>query len=173
MLLNRTHKIAAVYEQICPRPRILPPFFHTQFPLSAWAMPQSFTNHERDNICFSSAIVVLLVLQQFFNCSFLIQKKVKDRGTSDLLQPTLLLSCQACLFGHTSRVKANGSEPRGRSGRTHWHQCPVDLYACPTITIIFTSYLLKLFHPLMFIYEIQVKQSSASPHQHLLFFLHY
>ena len=41
MLLNRTHKIAAVYEQICPRPRILPPFFHTQFPLSAWAIPFS------------------------------------------------------------------------------------------------------------------------------------
>ena len=41
MLLNRTHKIAAGYEQICPRPRILPPFFHTQFPLSAWAMPFS------------------------------------------------------------------------------------------------------------------------------------
>ena len=42
MLLNRTHKIAAVYEQICPRPRILPPFFHSQFPLSAWARPFSF-----------------------------------------------------------------------------------------------------------------------------------
>ena len=41
MLLNRTHKIAAVYEQICPRPRILPPFLHTQFPLSAWARPFS------------------------------------------------------------------------------------------------------------------------------------
>ena len=32
MLLNRTHKIAAVYEQICPRPRILPPFFIHNFP---------------------------------------------------------------------------------------------------------------------------------------------
>ena len=41
MLLNRTHKIAAVYVQICPRPRILPPFFHTQFPMSAWAIPFS------------------------------------------------------------------------------------------------------------------------------------
>ena len=31
MLLNRTHKIAAVYKQICPRPRILPPFFIHNF----------------------------------------------------------------------------------------------------------------------------------------------
>ena len=40
-LLIRTHKIAAVYEQICPCPRSLPPFFHTQLPLSAWARPFS------------------------------------------------------------------------------------------------------------------------------------
>ena len=32
MLINRTHKIAAVYEQICPRPHILPPFFIHNFP---------------------------------------------------------------------------------------------------------------------------------------------
>ena len=32
MLLNRTHKIAEVYEQICPRPRIWPLFFRHNFP---------------------------------------------------------------------------------------------------------------------------------------------
>ena len=38
--LKLVHALAS-YEQIWPRPRILPPFFHTQFPLSAWAMPFS------------------------------------------------------------------------------------------------------------------------------------
>ena len=32
MLLNRIYKIAAVYEQICSRPRILPPLFIHSFP---------------------------------------------------------------------------------------------------------------------------------------------
>ena len=32
MLLNRTYKIAAVYESICSRPHILPPFFMHNFP---------------------------------------------------------------------------------------------------------------------------------------------
>ena len=41
VLLNRTNKIAAVSEQICPRPLILPHFFHIQFPLSAWTRPFS------------------------------------------------------------------------------------------------------------------------------------
>ena len=130
----------------------------------------TFTNHERDNMCFYSALVVLQVFQQFIplDCSFQIQREVEDRGTSDLLQPTLLLSCQACCFGHTSRVKANGSEPRGRSSRTHWHQCPVDLYACPSITIIiilvfYASKLLRLLTLLMFIYSLNYTRLHPAP----------
>ena len=116
-------------------------------------------------MCFSLALVVLLVIQQL-SCSFPIQRKVEDRGTSDLLQPTLLLFCQACCFGHTSRVKANGREARGRSSRTSWQQCPVDPFTCPIIIfmlinlfILLLCMVVKALPPLKYIN----KQALAPP----------
>ena len=49
----------------------------------------------------------------------LLSQREEDRGTSSLLQPTLLLFCQAGCFGHTSRVKVNGSENHSKTGNSN------------------------------------------------------
>ena len=79
-------------------------------------------------MCFSSAIVVLKVIQQLLSCSILIQKEMEDRGTKDLLQPTLLLFGRPASLDILARLRLMGAKP-SQSSRTYYQQCPDDLYA--------------------------------------------
>ena len=71
---------------------------------------QSSQNHEKSNMSFRLA-ALSVVLQLSLSLSTLTErcklpcKREGDRGTSGLLQPTLLLFCQTGCFRHTSRVR--------------------------------------------------------------------
>ena len=81
---------------------------------------------------FSKLVALTVVLQLSLSLSAHSERcklpsiREGDRGTSGLIQPTLLLFSQVHCFGYTGQVWADGSETRDRNSVTCWLISPDD-----------------------------------------------